>query len=184
MEKIEIPHLVADRILRYIDDQKDRLKLLAVCKEWSRAFATAIYQTPCLDRMNSFESLLGLLNMPVPYHPYAFLIQKLDITGGAADNVYMGDLDSCLKHCSNLKILRLERCFHVSNILVESIANNCKNLEQVSNINKVGFARVSVIRQICFCASQKVHRVEACGFFVFEYDNGCGLLHYQSFPEN
>ncbi|KAJ3257692.1 hypothetical protein HK103_004319 [Boothiomyces macroporosus] len=107
------------------------MKLLLVSKEWSRAFATAIYQNPDLTPTDAFERLLGLLNTPLPTHPYSFMIQKLDISGIAADNLYMGDLDACLKQCANIKILRLERCFHISNILLQSISNYCFKIEQL-----------------------------------------------------
>jgi hypothetical protein len=87
-----------------------------------------------LDKMNSFELLMGVLNISLPYHPYPFMIQKLDISGIAADNIYMGDLDFCLKSCSNLQIFRLERCYHISNILIQSIATHCTFLQTVCMI--------------------------------------------------
>jgi hypothetical protein len=59
------------------------------------------------------------------------MIRELDISGIAADNLYMGDLDSALGMCPNLEVFRLENCYHISNILVQSIAHHCPNLLQL-----------------------------------------------------
>ncbi|KAI8898834.1 hypothetical protein BC833DRAFT_619974 [Globomyces pollinis-pini] len=131
LQTLELPPAVAAGIVRYIDVKSDTLKLLLVCKVWSKAFTTALYENPLLENGDSFEMLLGLLNTPLPFYPYAYLIQKLDFVGSAADNIFMGDLDACLKQCVNIRTLRLERCFHISNILIQSISKNCPKLEQL-----------------------------------------------------
>ncbi|KAJ1558977.1 hypothetical protein HK405_012498, partial [Cladochytrium tenue] len=105
--------------------------MLVVCKGWSKAVAESMYRAPPLSTPDSFERLMGLLNTPLPYHPYSAMIRELDITGMAADNLYMGDLDSALGMCPNLEVFRLENCFHISNILIQSIAHHCPNLLQL-----------------------------------------------------
>ncbi|KAJ3216248.1 hypothetical protein HDU67_009758 [Dinochytrium kinnereticum] len=74
---------------------------------------------------------MGLLNTPLPYVPYPVMIRELDISGNAADNLYMGDLDAVLGMVPNLEVFRLENCFHISNILIQSLAHHCPNLLQL-----------------------------------------------------
>ncbi|KAJ3109515.1 hypothetical protein HDU97_005172 [Phlyctochytrium planicorne] len=59
------------------------------------------------------------------------MIRELDISGNAADNLYMGDLDAVLGMSPNLEVFRLENCFHISNILIQSLAHHCPNLLQL-----------------------------------------------------
>lgn len=45
---------------------------------------------------------MRVLNTPFPTHPYRKLIRELDISGSAADDLYMGDLDAALNHCTEM----------------------------------------------------------------------------------
>ncbi len=125
----EIPHKVADLIAQYVPP-KEYIKLLLVCKEWSNAFAAVMYNSPPLNHPDAFEQLMSTFK---GFHPYNKYIQRLNISGAAADNIYMGDLELCLKECTNLKAFKLERCYHISNMVIESIAKHCQNLEEVSH---------------------------------------------------
>jgi hypothetical protein len=125
-----LPPKVALKVLDYVP-KKNRKDLLVANKAVHLAFAKAIYNNPALDEMESFEKLMGFLNTKSLSVPYYEFVEQLNFTGMAADNVYMGDLDACLKLCKNIKILRLERCFHISNVLVQSISKHCPQLEQV-----------------------------------------------------
>lgn len=131
---MEFPPAVAQNVLKYLE-HKDIMNVLVANKDWHNVFAKGLYQSPPLNHLESFEKLMGFLTRPDLSQQYALLVNELSFTGMAADNVYMGDLDACLKLCKNVKILRLERCFHISSILVQSIAKNCPQLEQVSPLN-------------------------------------------------
>jgi hypothetical protein len=100
-----------------------------ICKPWAEAFAAALFHSPPLTHPDAFEILLTVLNSSS--FDYKSLIQRLELSGAAADNIYMGDLDLCLKQCTNLKSFKLERCFHISNLVIQSIAKHCQNLEEV-----------------------------------------------------
>ncbi|KAI9329378.1 hypothetical protein DFJ73DRAFT_902335 [Zopfochytrium polystomum] len=126
-----LPGKVISNIVDALRDHADHVSLLMLCKGWSKAVAESMYRAPPLFSSDSFERLMGLLNTPLPYHPYSAMIRELDISGMAADNLYMGDLDAALGMCPNLEVFRLEGCFHISNILVQSIALNCPNLLQL-----------------------------------------------------
>ncbi|TPX60526.1 hypothetical protein PhCBS80983_g01761 [Powellomyces hirtus] len=125
-----LPSAVIDGIVQNLS-HSDQLNFLVLCKAWSRPVATAMYRAPLLQSSDSFERLIQLLNTPLPAHPYPELIRELDIGASAADNLYMGDLDSALAVCTGLEVFRLENCFHISNILVRSLAAHCSNLKQV-----------------------------------------------------
>ncbi|KAJ1554692.1 hypothetical protein HK405_004324 [Cladochytrium tenue] len=126
-----LPGKVISNVVDLLKDHGDHVSMLVVCKDWSKAVAESMYRAPPLSTPDSFERLMGLLNTPLPYHPYSAMIRELDITGMAADNLYMGDLDSALGMCPNLEVFRLENCFHISNILIQSIAHHCPNLLQL-----------------------------------------------------
>ncbi|KAJ3166112.1 hypothetical protein HDU88_003659 [Geranomyces variabilis] len=125
-----LPASVLAGFVRYLN-HVDQAKLLVVCKKWSLPVASAMYRAPLLQSSDSFERLIQLLNTPLPAHPYPELIRELDIGASAADNLYMGDLDNALAVCTGLEVFRLENCFHISNILVRSLAAHCQNLKQV-----------------------------------------------------
>jgi hypothetical protein len=125
----EIPHKIAELILQHVP-KRDHFKLLLICKPWAQSFAAALFHSPPLTHPDAFEILLSILNSS--YFDYKSLIQRLELSGAAADNIYMGDLDLCLKECTNLKSFKLERCFHISNLVIQSIAKHCQNLEEVS----------------------------------------------------
>ncbi|KAJ3163486.1 hypothetical protein HDU86_000065 [Geranomyces michiganensis] len=125
-----LPASVLAGFVRYLN-HADQAKLLVVCKAWSLPVASAMYRAPLLQSSDSFERLIQLLNTPLPAHPYPELIRELDIGASAADNLYMGDLDNALAVCTGLEVFRLENCFHISNILVRSLAAHCTNLKQV-----------------------------------------------------
>ncbi|KAI8813548.1 hypothetical protein BJ742DRAFT_767129 [Cladochytrium replicatum] len=127
----DVPTGVLGRIVTNLPDHQDQLSLLLVCKGWSRSVAESMYRAPPLQSSDSFERLMGLLNTPLPAHPYPTMIRELDISGLAADNLYVGDLDAALQMCPYLEIFRLENCFHISNVVVRSIADHCANIRQV-----------------------------------------------------
>ncbi|KAI8816540.1 uncharacterized protein EV422DRAFT_288344 [Fimicolochytrium jonesii] len=126
----QFPLVALPTLVAYLP-HADRVSLLQCCKAWSRPVAEAMYGAPLLQSFDSFERLMTLLNTPLPAHPYPELIRELDIGSSAADNLYMGDLDATLGSCPNLEVFRLENCFHISNILVRSLAAHCPNLKQV-----------------------------------------------------
>ncbi|KAJ3165006.1 hypothetical protein HK101_000324 [Irineochytrium annulatum] len=126
-----IPSRVISNIVDNLKDHGDHVSLLLVCKGWCKTVAEAMYRAPPLFSPDSFERLMGLLYTPLPALPYTVMIRELDISGTAADNLYMGDLDATLGMCPNLEVFRLENCFHISNILVQSLAHHCQNLLQL-----------------------------------------------------
>ncbi|KAJ3003908.1 hypothetical protein HKX48_001502 [Thoreauomyces humboldtii] len=126
----QLPSLVLASIVGHLS-HADQVSLLMVCKAWSLPVAEAMYRAPDLQTSDSFERLVSLLNTPLPALPYPELIRELDIGSSAADDLYMGDLDSTLAVCTNLEVFRLENCFHISNILVRSLSAHCTNLKQV-----------------------------------------------------
>ncbi|KAJ3328040.1 hypothetical protein HDU76_010692 [Blyttiomyces sp. JEL0837] len=126
-----LPGKVISHLVETLRDHPDHVSMLLVCKGWSKPVAEAMYRAPPLQSPDSFERLMGLLNTPLPYHPYPAMIRELDISGMAADNLYMGDLDAALGMCPNLEVFRLENCYHISNILIQSIAHHCPNLLQL-----------------------------------------------------
>ncbi|KAI8849683.1 hypothetical protein BC829DRAFT_178339 [Chytridium lagenaria] len=131
MSVSNLPLRVLANIVDYVTEHADHVSLMLVCKGWSKTVAQAMYRAPPLQSPDSFERLMGLLNTPLPAHPYPTMIRELDISGMAADNLYMGDLDAALGMCPNLEVFRLENCFHISNILLKSIAHHCPGLLQL-----------------------------------------------------
>ncbi|KAJ3118168.1 hypothetical protein HDU96_003455 [Phlyctochytrium bullatum] len=127
----QLPSRVISSIVDNLKDHSDHVSLLLVCKGWCKTVAEAMYRAPPLSSPDSFERLMGLLNTPLPFLPYPVMIRELDIAGNAADNLYMGDLDAVLGMCPNLEVFRLENCFHISNILIQSLAHHCPNLLQL-----------------------------------------------------
>ncbi|KAJ3381167.1 hypothetical protein HDU92_005560 [Lobulomyces angularis] len=114
-----------------IPNHSDQISLSLACRKWSIPCLEAMYHSPPLQNSDSFERMLSLLNTPLPYINYTLLIKELNISSVAADNIYMGDLDFCLAACPNLELFRLENCYHISNILVQSLSQLCKNLLQL-----------------------------------------------------
>ncbi|KAI8840900.1 hypothetical protein BC829DRAFT_446889 [Chytridium lagenaria] len=127
----QLPSRVISSIVDNLRDHSDHVSLLRVCKGWCNTVAEAMYRAPPLESPDSFERLMGLLTTPLPFVPYPVMIRELDISGNAADNLYMGDLDAVLGMVPNLEVFRLENCFHISNILIQSLAHHCPNLLQL-----------------------------------------------------
>ncbi|KAJ1341556.1 hypothetical protein BSLG_003979 [Batrachochytrium salamandrivorans] len=131
-QRTHIPVAAMCLIMHYLPNHCDRLAVLSINRCWSAAAAAAIYTSPHLTTSMSFERLLQLVTSDHPFHPYASLITTLNLCSpSAADNIFMGDLDLMLSHCSMLQVFRLEHCFHISNILVRSLSVNCQNLRQM-----------------------------------------------------
>ncbi|KAJ3388864.1 hypothetical protein HDU84_009371 [Entophlyctis sp. JEL0112] len=121
------------------------ITMACVCRAWCLPCLAALYTRPSLTLSDSFERLLAVLPLPVPVsrspsiagsepfpYTYADLVQELDLCGAAADNLYIGDLDGALAMCSrSLRILRLGSVFHMSNMIVQSIATHCLGLLQL-----------------------------------------------------
>ncbi|KAJ1535674.1 SCF ubiquitin ligase complex subunit [Nowakowskiella sp. JEL0078] len=126
-----LPERVLKEIAKQVSNHNDLLSLMLLCKGWSKDITEQAYRAPELNGADSFERLMGLLNTPLPAHPYPKIIRELDISGLAADNLYMGDLNAALSMCPNIEIFRLENCYHISNMLVRSIADYCLNIKQV-----------------------------------------------------
>ncbi|KAJ3085196.1 SCF ubiquitin ligase complex subunit [Quaeritorhiza haematococci] len=131
VKQTDFPSNVFFNIVAHLAEHQDQCNLMLVCKKWSKSVAEAMYHAPPLQSSDSFERLMGLLNTPLPFHPYPSMIRKLDISGIAADNLYMGDLDAALSMCPNIEVFRLENCYHISNILVQSLSHHCPKLKQV-----------------------------------------------------
>ncbi|KAI9339309.1 hypothetical protein BDR26DRAFT_862208 [Obelidium mucronatum] len=112
------------------------VRLALVQRAWTEPALACLYRCPPLSQPDSFEQLLGVLQRRVPTAAgavaYADLVQELDLCGAAADNVYIGDLDGALRCCKDsLRILRLGSVFHMSNMIVQSIATHCHVLMQL-----------------------------------------------------
>ncbi|KAI8921766.1 hypothetical protein BC831DRAFT_73204 [Entophlyctis helioformis] len=125
-----LPAAALRRIVAFTQSRADQLALLRVCRAWSPAVAAAIYAHLPLRASDAFERLNSLLHAssPSPLVPIAASIASLDISSAAADNVFMGDLDAALAKLPHLHAFRLEHSFHISNILVRSLAANCPSL--------------------------------------------------------
>ncbi|KAJ3248059.1 hypothetical protein HDU78_002152 [Chytriomyces hyalinus] len=155
-----VPVNVVERIgqhLRDSDDRRSVVECARVTRRWTEGMLRALYKCPRLVQHDSFEALLAVLGATVPGSrglvgygkdqvvgldssggdgsnqaiTYASLVAELDLCGAAADNVYIGDLDGALALCSNLRILRLGSVFHMSNMIVQSVATHCLNLLQL-----------------------------------------------------
>ncbi|KAJ3141362.1 hypothetical protein HK100_007790 [Physocladia obscura] len=154
----QIANHVADRV-EGAASASVLLHLATVCRAWGVASLGALYRRPPLQRFDSFERLLAVLPLRVPgshglldYNSstyadddksesdggdrdgvtYAALVRELDLCGAAADNLYIGDLDGALALCAaSLRILRLGSVFHMSNMVVQSIATHCPRLLQL-----------------------------------------------------
>lgn len=126
-----IPPTVLFKILDCIPEHQDQLAFMLTCKKWCNEIAQVLYHAPQLQASDSFERLMGLLTTPLPALPYSSYIKELSFSASAADNLYMGDLDSALSLCPNLQLFRLENCYHISNILVQSLSHHSRKLEQL-----------------------------------------------------
>lgn len=126
-----LPQAFFDCLFTYLSENQDQVNLMLVCKSWATFITDSMYHAPPLQTPDSFERLLRLLNTPLPYYPYPQMIKELDISPIAADNIFMGDLDSALSLCTNLQVFRLENCYHISNILVQSLSRHSSKLLQL-----------------------------------------------------
>ncbi|KAI8808442.1 hypothetical protein BJ742DRAFT_853521 [Cladochytrium replicatum] len=142
-----VPPRVFRLIALYLPSNKDRVKLLLVCSDWSRSAAEAIYQSPPLNDSTAFERLTGVLIRSgdansggatsswaadsSTYHPYHVLVRELYLSGPAADELTIGDLDRAMAMCVNLVSFHLERCLHVSNIFIQSLSRYCPLLQRL-----------------------------------------------------
>lgn len=106
-------------------DPASQLSLMLTNKRILSAAAAQVYRAPSLHVADSFETLMDLINLPLPYLSYASFIRELSFTTtAAADNIYMGDLDYCLALCKSLELFKLENCYHISNILIQALAQS------------------------------------------------------------
>jgi hypothetical protein len=124
MERLLNSEPVIARIIDYLDPPS-QLALMLANKHILEAAAGAVLTAPRLDSSDSFERLMDLINVPLPYLNYAIYIRELSFTSpAAADNIYMGDLDYCLALCTKLELFKLENCYHISNILIQALAQS------------------------------------------------------------
>jgi hypothetical protein len=106
-------------------DPPSQLSLMLTSKSFLDATVGQVYLAPRLDSADSFERLMDLINVPLPYLNYAIYIRELSFTSpAAADNIYMGDLDYCLALCNKLELFKLDNCYHISNILIQALAQS------------------------------------------------------------
>lgn len=87
------------------------LALLLVNRRWSQIATEILYAAPPLTSHDSFERLLALLSRCTEAtakssstHDYAAMVRQLDVSGSAADNLYMGDLDRMFALCRGLQV--------------------------------------------------------------------------------
>ncbi|KAJ3069859.1 hypothetical protein HK102_006821, partial [Quaeritorhiza haematococci] len=113
-------------------DSEDRFNMLLVSRAWSSAAAEVLYSTPPLKTPQQFEYLLNLVTTEDAVHPYGSLVTDLEFRGEMVDELYMGDLDRALQHCPNLVGFRLESCLHISNLVVQSLAEFCPGLKRLA----------------------------------------------------
>ncbi|KAI9339404.1 hypothetical protein BDR26DRAFT_390496 [Obelidium mucronatum] len=113
------------------------LPLLTVCSEWCEAAIPALYASPPLRGPQTFAHFIRILSLSAApnstsffeYHP---LVEALNIEGPAADNIEMGDLETALGLCPNLRSFRLASCLHISSKIVQSLADYAPHLTALS----------------------------------------------------
>ncbi|KAI8617530.1 hypothetical protein BC830DRAFT_1166944 [Chytriomyces sp. MP71] len=109
------------------------LDILLVCRAWLESAIPALYANPPLAGPYSFAAFLAVLAASGPQDSdtlfeYNQLVDSLDISGPAADNIEMGDLETSLGLCNNLQRFRLTSCFHISSKIVQSLADYAPHL--------------------------------------------------------
>ncbi|KAJ3407358.1 hypothetical protein CcCBS67573_g01313 [Chytriomyces confervae] len=102
--------------------------ILLVCRDWLENGVPALYANPPLQGSLSFAAFIAVLSESVAQDSntlfdYASLVEGLEISGAAADNIEMGDLETSLGLCNNLQRFRLASCFHISSKIVQSLAD-------------------------------------------------------------
>ncbi|RKO90915.1 hypothetical protein BDK51DRAFT_44941 [Blyttiomyces helicus] len=124
------PHVFAV-ILSHLPP-RDRVALLLVSKKWSRSVVSALYESPNLSSptSSSFAALTSLFARPT-FFPYASYVRFLHVPAPVADDMLMGDLKYVIQACPNLIGFRLERCPHVSNIILRVISEVAHALEHL-----------------------------------------------------
>lgn len=90
-----------------------------------------MYKSPVFESSENFEDLMTSLSNKSSLFDYAASIRKLLINSSVACNLYMGDIDAALQICPNLETFRLEQCYHMSNLLIQSLSHHCPQLARL-----------------------------------------------------
>jgi hypothetical protein len=124
MESLLDSEAIMGKIINSLDPPS-QLALMLTRKRFLEASVSQVYLAPRLESADSFERLMDLINVPLPYLNYAIYIRELAFTSpAAADNIYLGDLDYCLALCTRLELFKLDNCYHISNILIQALAQS------------------------------------------------------------
>ncbi|KAJ3014658.1 UNVERIFIED_CONTAM: hypothetical protein HDU68_000183 [Siphonaria sp. JEL0065] len=123
-------------LFEYLDGS-DQVAVLGVCSEWAEAAVPALYASPPLPSAASFPHLIRLLSLSAApesttFFEYHTLVEALVIKGDAADAVEMGDVETALGLCANLRRFDLMACLHVSSKVVQSLADYAPHLASLS----------------------------------------------------
>ena len=100
--------------------------LATLSSRFARAASACIYAEPVFASSAQFEAFLSRLKPDL-----ACQMEGLIIPASVSSNLYMGDIDALLSQAPNLKRFQLRDCFHMSNLLIQSLSSYCLKLESV-----------------------------------------------------
>jgi len=132
-------------IFQYLSNE-DKLKLLAVCKAWSKPLVESLYQNVMITSSTCFENFLRAINATDSSYNYKDLVKSLEISGTA--DIWMGDIENALKPLTKLDTFTISNSPNVTNILLHSIGNNCPQLKNLYLPGCVGLTD-AFVPQLC-----------------------------------
>jgi len=132
-------------IFQFLSNE-DKLKLLTICKTWSKPLVESLYQNVMITSSKCFENFLRAINDSNSSYNYKDLVKSLEISGTA--DIWMGDIENALKPLIYLDTFTISNSPNVTNILLHSIGSNCPQLKNLYLPGCVGLTD-AFVPQLC-----------------------------------
>ncbi|KAI8819007.1 uncharacterized protein EV422DRAFT_569286 [Fimicolochytrium jonesii] len=120
------PHII-NLILSHLSHLPTVAACTTISKSWLPPALHHLYTRPCFPTTKNFHAFTQTLSQTT----HGALVTHLNIPPWLADSVPLGDLDVLLQLCPNVQEFTLEGGIGVSNVLVQSIADNLGSLRTV-----------------------------------------------------
>lgn len=121
---------LVQRIVSFLPNTRDQLSCALVCKQWYAGAIAALYHSPKFVSSSMFQTFAKCVLSSSSN--VAEFVNALRLPPAISSTLDIGDIALCVEPCSSLQTFELASCSSVSNILLESLALSCQQLQRLS----------------------------------------------------
>ncbi|RXW16103.1 hypothetical protein EST38_g9739 [Candolleomyces aberdarensis] len=130
-------------ILRYLNNRKDLLTVLRVCRTWSEWAAELLWYKVDFYMHSHHWQLLRTLESPNPTFPYSKFIRRANLF--SLEPFFVDSMLPTLSQCEFLERLTLNGCTCLASVVLEDILNSWPNLVSIDLTNVRNVTNVAII---------------------------------------